>query len=106
MADDALRLYDRAARLLHETNLRIASLEFRGAGGVDSKILPSLIARRDRLTVEVIELKIAADAERPSLTSNRAGSHITFPPAREYPLGTAPPSLDPGPIPDFLRRCA
>ncbi len=104
--DDALRLYERASRALYETELRIASLEFRNAGGVDAKILPSLIARRDRLAVEVIDLKIAADAARPVTPTSRAGSHVVFPPARDYPIGTAPREDVISEMPEFLRRAS
>lgn len=104
--NEAQRAYDRAARDLHETELRIASISYRAQAGVDSKILPSLIAKRDRLVNEVIALKTASDASTPDRYTSRAGSHITFPEPKSYPIGTAIVEDVAGDIPDFLRRVA
>lgn len=104
-ATDALRAYDRAARDLHETELRIASIGHRAQTGVDSKILPSLIAKRDRLIDKVIELKGAADAAKQERRSAIGGwSHIKFRDRQDFPIGCTPIEDIAGDIPDFLRR--
>lgn len=101
---DAHRAYDRAARALHATELRIASIEHRDAGGVDANILPSLIAKRARLTDELIALKPAAEAERVDRFTARHGSHITFPDQTWHPIGTIRLDDRDAGIPDCLRR--
>lgn len=104
MRTDAQRNYDRAARDLHETDGRITSIGHRAQGGVDSKILPSLIAKRDRLVNEVIALKIAADAERPDRFTSRAGSHITFKEREWHAAGSLSIEDIVGDIPNCLKR--
>ena len=102
--NEAQRAFDRAARDLHETELRISSISYRGMAGVDSKILPSLIAKRDRLVNQVIALKPACEAATADRHTARAGSHITFPERRTVPIGHAVIEDIAGDIPECLRR--
>jgi len=102
---DPRRAYERAERELYETQLRVISMSHRAQSGVDAKILPSLIAKRDRLIPIVASLKIAADAVTPARGGVRYGDHsITYTPPRTYPAGSLVIAYDAGPIPDFLKR--
>jgi len=106
MTVDPQRAYERAERELYETKLRINSMRHRAHAGVDAKILPSLIAKRDRLIPVVANLKTAAEAAAPARASVRGDGRGLSAPLRSYPAGSLVIEDIAGPLPDFLKRTA
>ncbi|MDB5656664.1 MAG: hypothetical protein JWQ94_4277 [Tardiphaga sp.] len=99
--------YDNAARVMHDTERRIASMTQWGRPSPDSvngRILVSLEARRNREAAPLVELKIAAETSAPPRAATRIADDIRFK-AREWqPAGSITFDDCIGDIPACLRR--
>lgn len=92
--------YRNAALALHDVAREIEARQ-NSKHAIERKIMPALIAKRDRLIAEVAPLKAAADAaERAAV--ERMCTPSVVPPTRSE-LWSAADGLD---IPAFLRRQA
>jgi hypothetical protein len=98
----AIVAYREAATALYLVERDIASRQ-NSTHLVDRKIMPSLEAKRERMLAALIPLKLAADAVPVRNQRVAPSSDIKFRAIEWVPIGCAV-LLDPGPLPDFLRR--
>jgi hypothetical protein len=103
---DIHRRLDRVSRDLHAAQLRIDNLtrwHQPAPDSIDAKVLAALEVKRDRLALEIIDMRATLPPQPSRLDTPPAG-HIAFKKGEWHPAGSIKPDIVTPDIPACLKR--